>query len=68
MCTTQFEQCTYMGYVLLEAPRKYVLHGPLLSIYLSRSLLRLLFGDIGFVYPVMSMVVIVPYSHRGGRI
>jgi hypothetical protein len=26
------EQCTYLGYVLLEAPREYVLHGPLLSI------------------------------------
>jgi hypothetical protein len=27
---------------------------------LSCPLLRLLFGDIGFVYPVMSMVVIGP--------
>jgi hypothetical protein len=26
----------------------------------SRPLLRLLLGDIGFVYPVMSMVVIGP--------
>ncbi len=26
------EQCTYLAYVLLEAPREYVLHGPLLSI------------------------------------
>jgi hypothetical protein len=25
------EQYTYLGYVLLEAPREYVLHGPLLS-------------------------------------
>jgi hypothetical protein len=32
MCT-RFEQCTYLGFVLLEAPREYVLHGPLLSIY-----------------------------------
>jgi hypothetical protein len=30
---TRFEQCTYLGFVLLEAPREYVLHGPLLSIY-----------------------------------
>jgi hypothetical protein len=30
---TQIEQCTYLGFVLLEAPREYVLHGPLLSIY-----------------------------------
>ncbi len=29
---TLFEQCTYLGYLLLEAPRKYVQHGPLLSI------------------------------------
>jgi hypothetical protein len=29
---TLFEQCTYLGYFLLEAPRKYVQHGPLLSI------------------------------------
>jgi hypothetical protein len=29
----QFEQCTYLGFVLLEAPREYVLHGPRLSIY-----------------------------------
>ncbi len=28
----------------------------------SRPLLRLLLGDIGFVYPVMSMVVIGPSS------
>jgi hypothetical protein len=28
--------------------------------YMSRSLLRLLLGDIGFVYPVMSMMVIGP--------
>jgi hypothetical protein len=26
------EQCTYLGYFLLEAPRKYGQHGPLLSI------------------------------------
>ncbi len=30
---TQFGQCTYLGFVLLEAPREYVLHGPRLSIY-----------------------------------
>ncbi len=30
--STLFEQCTYLGYLLLEAPRKYVEHGPLLSI------------------------------------
>ncbi len=30
------EQCTYLGYVLLEAPRGYVLHGPLLSIHWLR--------------------------------
>jgi hypothetical protein len=29
----RFEQCTYLCFVLLEAPRVYVLHGPLLSIY-----------------------------------
>ncbi len=29
---TLFEQCTYLGYFLLEAPREYVQHGPLLSI------------------------------------
>jgi hypothetical protein len=29
---TLFEQCTYLGYLLLEAPRDYVQHGPLLSI------------------------------------
>ena len=29
---TLFEQCTYLGYLLLEAPREYVQHGPLLSI------------------------------------
>ncbi len=28
--------------------------------YMSRPLLRLLLGDIGFVYPVMSMMVIGP--------
>jgi hypothetical protein len=28
----QFEQCTYLGFVLLEAPREYVLQGSLLSI------------------------------------
>ncbi len=28
---TLFEQCTYLGYFLLEAPREYVQHGPLLS-------------------------------------
>jgi hypothetical protein len=33
---TQFEQYTYLGYVLLEAPHEYVLHGPLLSIYWLR--------------------------------
>ncbi len=32
MCT-RFEHCTYLCFVLLEAPRVYVLHGPLLSIY-----------------------------------
>jgi hypothetical protein len=26
------EQCTYLGYLRLEAPREYVQHGPLLSI------------------------------------
>jgi hypothetical protein len=26
------KQCTYLGYVLLEAPPEYALHGPLLSI------------------------------------
>jgi hypothetical protein len=32
-CTrTLFEQCTYLGYLLLEAPREYVQHGPLMSI------------------------------------
>jgi hypothetical protein len=36
MKCTQFEQCTYLGFVLLEAPREYVLHGPLLSIYWLR--------------------------------
>jgi hypothetical protein len=30
------QHCTYLGYVLLEAPREYVLHGPLLSIYWLR--------------------------------
>jgi hypothetical protein len=25
---TLLEQCTYLGYLLLEAPRKYVQHGP----------------------------------------
>ncbi len=29
---TRFEQYTYLGFVLLEAPRENVLHGPLLSI------------------------------------
>ncbi len=29
---TLFEQCTYLGYLLLEAPREYVQHGPLVSI------------------------------------
>jgi hypothetical protein len=29
---TLLEQCTYLGYLLLEAPREYVQHGPLLSI------------------------------------
>ncbi len=29
---TSFEQRTYLGYVLLEAPREYVQHGPRLSI------------------------------------
>jgi hypothetical protein len=29
---TLLEQCTYLGYFLLEAPREYVQHGPLLSI------------------------------------
>ncbi len=29
---TLFEQCTYLGYLLLEAPREYVQHGPFLSI------------------------------------
>ncbi len=27
-----FEQCTYLGYFLLKAPREYIQHGPLLSI------------------------------------
>jgi hypothetical protein len=26
------KQCSYLGYFLLEAPREYVQHGPLLSI------------------------------------
>ncbi len=26
-------KCTYLGFGLLEAPREYVLHGPLLAIY-----------------------------------
>jgi hypothetical protein len=29
---TFLEQCTYLGYLRLEAPREYVQHGPLLSI------------------------------------
>jgi hypothetical protein len=29
---TLSEQCTYLGYFLLEAPREYVQHGPLVSI------------------------------------
>jgi hypothetical protein len=29
---TLFEQCTYLGYLFLQAPREYVQHGPLLSI------------------------------------
>jgi hypothetical protein len=29
---TLFEQCTYLGYLHLEAPCEYVQHGPLLSI------------------------------------
>ncbi len=29
---TSFQQCIYFGYLLLESPRKYVQHGPLLSI------------------------------------
>ncbi len=29
---TLLEQCTYLSYFLLEAPREYVQHGPLLSI------------------------------------
>jgi hypothetical protein len=29
---TLLEQCTYLGYLLLEAPREYIQHGPLLSI------------------------------------
>jgi hypothetical protein len=29
---TLLEQCTYLGYFLLVAPREYVQHGPLLSI------------------------------------
>jgi hypothetical protein len=29
---TLFEQSTYLGYLLLEAPREYVQHGPFLSI------------------------------------
>jgi hypothetical protein len=32
----------------------------LIAVLLSRPLLRLLLGDIDFVYPVMSMVVIGP--------
>jgi hypothetical protein len=32
VCCTLLEQCTYLGYFLLEAPREYVQHGPLLSI------------------------------------
>ncbi len=26
-------KCTYLGFGLLEAPREYVLHGPILAIY-----------------------------------
>jgi hypothetical protein len=29
---TLLEQCTYLGYLLLEAPREYVQHGPLVGI------------------------------------
>ncbi len=29
---TLLDKCTYLGYLLLEAPREYVQHGPLLSI------------------------------------
>ncbi len=29
-------QCTYLGFGLLEAPREYVLHGPLLAMYWLR--------------------------------
>jgi hypothetical protein len=32
---TSFEQCTYLGYFLLEAPREYIQHGPLLAPALS---------------------------------
>jgi hypothetical protein len=30
---TLLRQCTYLGYLLLEAPREYVQYGPLVSIY-----------------------------------
>jgi hypothetical protein len=35
------EHCTYLGYVLLEARREYVWHGPLLSINWLRLCPRL---------------------------
>jgi hypothetical protein len=34
--TYMYWQCTYLGFGLLEAPREYVLHGPLLAIYWLR--------------------------------
>ncbi len=34
--THMYWQCTYLGFSLLEAPREYVLHGPLLAVYWPR--------------------------------
>ncbi len=34
--TCMYWQCTYLGFGLLEAPREYVLHGPLLAMYWLR--------------------------------
>jgi hypothetical protein len=34
--TRMYWQCTYLGFGLLEAPCKYILHGPLLAIYWPR--------------------------------
>jgi hypothetical protein len=45
---------------LLSPNQNSVQRSSLVDVDLSRPLLRLLLGDIGFVYPVMSMVVIGP--------